>query len=167
MRNSENRKQQIRRRQKKRRREGFCRNCANRTVRIGSVLCQKCLDYGIHRRQRLANSGLCAICGQSSRLENRATCEPCLIQRKFRNLRRHGLSETELRAAKRTASQHDGLCQCCGEHCGDMCMDHDHNTLRFRGILGHRCNKVLGLVKDDILVLEKMIRYLRKLGGRP
>ena len=39
-------------------------------------------------------------------------------------------------------------------------VDHDHVTGRIRGLLCNRCNRVLGMVKDDITVLEEMKNYL-------
>ena len=39
--------------------------------------------------------------------------------------------------------------------------DHDHKTGKFRGWLCGNCNLVLGLVKDNIEVLEKMVVYIK------
>ena len=43
----------------------------------------------------------------------------------------------------------------------DLCVDHCHETGRIRGLLCRRCNRVLGLCKDDPKVFRAMIRYLR------
>lgn len=40
-------------------------------------------------------------------------------------------------------------------------VDHNHRSGHVRGLLCHRCNIVLGLVKDDVLLLEAMEDYLR------
>ncbi len=40
--------------------------------------------------------------------------------------------------------------------------DHDHLTGNFRGWICDRCNKVLGLVRDDPKLLLAMIKYLDK-----
>lgn len=40
-------------------------------------------------------------------------------------------------------------------------VDHDHLTGRVRSLLCHRCNIVLGLVSEDVLLLEAMEDYLR------
>lgn len=45
---------------------------------------------------------------------------------------------------------------------GTVCFDHDHNTGKFRGWICLNCNFSLGLVKDKIETLEKMIDYLKK-----
>lgn len=41
-----------------------------------------------------------------------------------------------------------------------ICFDHDHLTGKPRGWLCDRCNKVLGLVGDDVSLLDTMARYL-------
>lgn len=43
-------------------------------------------------------------------------------------------------------------------------VDHDHETGLVRGILCPNCNRALGLVRDDVEVLQQMIEYL-KAGG--
>ena len=62
---------------------------------------------------------------------------------------------------------------------GDVCMickiklltlreafvDHDHKTGKIRGILCNTCNRALGLLKDDVKVLESAINYLNY--GKP
>jgi Autographiviridae endonuclease VII len=42
-----------------------------------------------------------------------------------------------------------------------LVVDHDHVTGRFRGLLCHNCNVSLGLMRDDIAVLERAIAYLQ------
>ena len=52
-------------------------------------------------------------------------------------------------------------CEICGAM-GRICFDHDHETGEFRGWICVRCNLVLGLVKDNIQLLEEMIKYFKK-----
>lgn len=40
--------------------------------------------------------------------------------------------------------------------------DHCHKSQKFRGVLCHKCNLLLGLCGDNAQVLEKAIAYLRK-----
>lgn len=42
------------------------------------------------------------------------------------------------------------------------CIDHNHNTNKVRGLLCPRCNLFLGMIKDDIKLLDKAIVYLKK-----
>lgn len=44
----------------------------------------------------------------------------------------------------------------------DLVIDHDHKTGDVRGLLCHNCNRALGLLKDNLLYLEKAKEYLTK-----
>lgn len=52
-------------------------------------------------------------------------------------------------------------CIICGEQ-KPLVVDHCHETKKFRGLLCHNCNTGLGLFKDNIKILRKAIRYLKK-----
>ncbi len=41
-----------------------------------------------------------------------------------------------------------------------LAVDHNHETGHIRGLLCSRCNRVLGLVKEDAQILQSMIEYL-------
>ncbi len=41
-----------------------------------------------------------------------------------------------------------------------LVVDHDHVTHSVRGLLCHRCNRSLGLLRDDVLVLARAIEYI-------
>jgi formate dehydrogenase maturation protein FdhE len=60
----------------------------------------------------------------------------------------------------------NGVCAICGskqtdskKH-GRLCIDHDHETEKIRGLLCSNCNTALGLMKDDITRLARAIEYL-------
>lgn len=44
----------------------------------------------------------------------------------------------------------------------DAQVEHDHKTMRVRGIVCLRCNLALGWIQDDISRLERIALYLRK-----
>ena len=56
-----------------------------------------------------------------------------------------------------------GVCTICG--CSDktrrLCVDHDHKTNKFRGLLCARCNRGIGMFRDNPILLEKASTYLR------
>jgi hypothetical protein len=60
-------------------------------------------------------------------------------------------------------------CEICGirweEGQDKLCLDHDHNTGKIRGVLCKHCNHVLGHAYDSINTLESAVFYLRRTGG--
>ena len=58
----------------------------------------------------------------------------------------------------------NGCCKICGVTQEDLkqvlVVDHCHNTSKVRGLLCSACNTAIGLLKDDIKILEKAIGYL-------
>jgi hypothetical protein len=55
-----------------------------------------------------------------------------------------------------------GLCAICCDQLIDPHIDHCHKTEQVRGLLCHHCNTMLGLARDDILILTNAINYLLK-----
>ena len=47
----------------------------------------------------------------------------------------------------------------------NTCVDHCHLTGKVRSLLCRNCNSAVGMVKEDIEILEKMIEYLRAHNG--
>ncbi len=47
-----------------------------------------------------------------------------------------------------------------GDRNSVACVDHNHETGVVRGILCHRCNAALGLLRDDIDVINRLKNYL-------
>jgi len=41
-----------------------------------------------------------------------------------------------------------------------LCIDHDHQTNKIRGLLCNKCNKALGLFGDNVSILKEAIKYL-------
>jgi hypothetical protein len=73
--------------------------------------------------------------------------------------RRHGFSEETYNAL---LEESKGLCTICSSPMGDkVCFDHDHETGKFRAVLCNKCNTALGLVNDDLTILERMVGYLK------
>jgi hypothetical protein len=62
----------------------------------------------------------------------------------------------------------NGVCAACGQletrtmrgKVTTLCVDHDHETGKIRGLLCFHCNTALGLVKENISRLLKLIAYL-------
>jgi hypothetical protein len=56
--------------------------------------------------------------------------------------------------------QKPDLCEVCNELHIRIVFDHCHGSGLFRGWLCDRCNRVLGLLKDDIILFRKLANYL-------
>lgn len=54
-----------------------------------------------------------------------------------------------------------GGCSLCGGKL-NLVVDHCHSSRKIRGILCQNCNHGLGKFKDDTLLMEKAIEYLKK-----
>ena len=62
--------------------------------------------------------------------------------------------------------QQKGCCALCGRHQTEfskrLAVDHCHTSNEVRALLCAYCNQALGLVREDVEVLENMITYLKK-----
>ena len=73
----------------------------------------------------------------------------------------YGLTEDDY---NRIYDEQKGCCVLCGKHQSELkltlCIDHDHETGRIRGLLCSNCNMALGLLKDDVEIMQKAIEYI-------
>ena len=54
-------------------------------------------------------------------------------------------------------------CDCCKkEFTAKPCLDHDHDTLVFRGWLCHECNLGIGKLGDNLVGVLNAVNYLKK-----
>ena len=51
-------------------------------------------------------------------------------------------------------------CQVCGSK-DSLCYDHDHNTMKFRGVLCNKCNRSIGQLGDTLESIQKVLFYLK------
>jgi len=54
------------------------------------------------------------------------------------------------------------VCAICNLSCSKLVIDHDHVTLKVRGLLCHKCNFTLGAMNDSVANLKNAIKYLLK-----
>ena len=66
--------------------------------------------------------------------------------------------ERQEQVAGRSRPNHCELC----DDAVEPVFDHCHASQKFRGWICHRCNRVLGSVKDSPELLSKMIKYLQE-----
>ena len=51
-------------------------------------------------------------------------------------------------------------CEICGSK-KELCYDHDHETMEFRGVLCRGCNRALGQLGDSLKGIMRAVNYLR------
>lgn len=53
-------------------------------------------------------------------------------------------------------------CEVCGSKDKNLCYDHDHNTMKFRGVLCTSCNYAIGILGDNLEGVKNAYNYLRR-----
>ena len=99
---------------------------------------------------------------KSGKVSTQSKCKTCQKSDRKKYYKPHssirlslGLSQEEVDRVIGT-----GQCQACGTTDRRLCIDHNHTTNQVRGLLCQNCNTALGLVGDDIGILENLINYL-------
>lgn len=86
-----------------------------------------------------------------------------LVTRNYNLLAKYGIS---LDHFNNLLKQQENRCAVCGGEAmgkaNQFHVDHNHSTGNIRGLLCHFCNIALGMVRDDITHLEKLINYLKQ-----
>ena len=86
------------------------------------------------------------------------------IYAKSSRKRLYGLTEEQFQTM---LSSQDGKCSICGRERSQLvkqlCVDHDHETGKVRGLLCDKCNRGLGFFNDDHELLKKALNYLTPL----
>lgn len=144
--------------------EGRC-SCGNPAA-PGKKTCQKCLDGKKEWSEARRINGECLKCG-SPVFGKRVYCFEHLLQRRLSDLRKVGVSFEEQERARTAVKSFDGKCEICETQIpggrGEWCIDHDHSSKKFRGILCHNCNAVLGHARDTEKFLLSAVAYLQRL----
>ena len=52
-------------------------------------------------------------------------------------------------------------CEICSSE-NNLCYDHDHITMKFRGVLCRSCNKAVGQLGDSVESLQRALDYLKR-----
>jgi len=47
-----------------------------------------------------------------------------------------------------------------GKHKKTLCVDHCHATGKIRGLLCDKCNRAIGLLNEDISIIQNAINYI-------
>lgn len=147
---------------------GLCRAHYHRFQRYGDALEPS-------RRVVSWKGDVCAETGCENKIMAHGLCDNHYQIIKRRNNPEAQKARNQAFKKRRSAKQESEMgrprpenCELCGAHGKSplghrfvgIVFDHDHATGKPRGWLCDRCNKVLGLLKDDVVLLAKMIAYL-------
>ncbi len=129
--------------------------------------------------RRLGGWGTCRACSRIYETNNRVNQTPerkasvalATIQANWRRAgikNESGETFTRIDYDRAYQIQH-GRCGGCLAHQSELkralCVDHDHATGFFRGLLCHHCNFALGSVKDNVEVMKRLTNYLEAPNG--
>lgn len=117
----------------------------------------------------------CSICNEQKSVsefyKNKSQCKPCYLARKQDHYHNGGGKEREsvrkrekLYGADYPAmyEEQEGACKICEKNFSSLCVDHDHNSGKVRGLLCDSCNLMLGYALDNITTLQNAITYLNE-----
>ena len=80
------------------------------------------------------------------------------IQRKYK----YGLTKEEYTSMLSGQGGKCAICRQPNNHKRDWHIDHCHVTNKVRGILCAPCNIALGLLKEDTIIIEQMLKYIAR-----
>lgn len=83
---------------------------------------------------------------------------------RFRKLKsKRGITKEQYEELLKSQNYRCAICSKKAEdHYRPLALDHDHTTGKIRGILCDNCNRCLGLLKDNKIILQKALEYLDK-----
>lgn len=94
-------------------------------------------------------TGVCSVCGPVKVKINHGNYWRCMV----------AFTALKYKTSAELLNSLEKKCMVCNSK-KQIVHDHDHTTGEFRGFLCHRCNITIGMVSDEVLLLEKMIQYL-------
>tara|TARA_Y100000588_G_scaffold244854_1_gene259143 strand:- start:77252 stop:77857 length:606 start_codon:yes stop_codon:yes gene_type:complete len=97
---------------------------------------------------------------------NTSKCRSC--QTEYQRIKTFGICDVKY---QEMLESQDNLCKICKIHIDDytstsnrnkrFAVDHCHSTGAIRGLLCSKCNQAIGLLNDDITILQNAILYLK------
>ena len=128
--------------------------------------CKKCLTikdnvdfYSCKSHSKIYLMGICKSCYNQKERNKSA------IYHRERILKhRHGITIEDY---NQLLLKQNGKCAICGsitpnrKNRQNFCVDHDHKTGKIRGLLCEKCNRGIGMLQDDPVILQQAIDYLK------
>lgn len=127
------------------------------------------------RRQTPEGQGAARAYRQTPKRKARERARTQSAEYKARDRARNQKSERKARATARVARRLGVLglpsievivrlrqrpCIICGKEMERPSLDHDHATMKFRDVICHHCNTMLGMARDNTATLLRAVDYL-------
>ncbi len=123
--------------------------------------CKKCgissSDMSLFVKDKGSKYGRRQLCISCKVKENEANPQQKEWKTDHQTKKRYGVDSETYNRLMASSSQ----CQICSSP-DNLCYDHCHTTMKFRGILCRKCNSAIGLLGDSIDGLEKALNYLKR-----
>ena len=155
---------------------------------VAEKVCRDCgkslplTDFYVKRAATGERQSYCKLCAdvRATAWQNDNKDEAHVIQQRYRD---KNPEKAVLRRLRRSATDmgfdpneieayfltHNGLCDVCGQPPGErdprskrLCIEHDHETGEFRGLVCRKCNLAIGLMDDNPKWLIEAANYLLK-----
>lgn len=97
---------------------------------------------------------------RAKRDKYRASSKGQATEAHYRLVRKYGITLEQFNAM---LDAQGGVCKICekvNENGRALNVDHDHATGKIRGLLCHRCNTAIGLLKDSAILVRAVVAYL-------
>ena len=125
-------------------------------INIGKYICSQCKDikiineFGKDKKNRWGINGICKLCLKNKKEENGAHLK-----------RNYNLTPEEYNKKLETQNQVCAVCKKLNNPIWrKLSVDHNHETKQIRGLLCNSCNFIIGLAKEDTIILSELIKYL-------
>lgn len=117
-----------------------------------------------HVSGRLTSSRKCIECGRQHGKTWYAGRGKAIL-RDSKRLRSYGITREQFDSMLASQQNQCGICSAAlttGWSGTGVCVDHNHETSKVRGLLCNHCNRGLGLFRDSPQILASAIAYLEK-----
>lgn len=98
-------------------------------------------------------------CKECSKEVNKESYDP--IKQRINNLKKYGINVEEY---DDLLKKQNNRCYICNIHQKDLdralSVDHCHKTGKVRGLLCGNCNRILGVINDDVEIAKRIVEYL-------
>jgi hypothetical protein len=133
-------------------------------AKLGETPTRHCVDCGMSSTELSL-----FVKSNESKYGRRNLCNSCSVKRSeahprmqdwktdHQTKKRYGIDAGTYKRLMATSS----CCQICGKT-EELCYDHCHDTMKFRGVLCRGCNRSLGQLGDNIEGIQKVLDYLKK-----